>query len=121
MTSHDAQCSLFHGAPGRIHKIVSHAHALLLFAVASALGQAQVKITSQADLVRIGIDGKPFTDFILRGGEAMKPYLYPLRSASGKILTRHFPMETVEGEPKDHPHQRGLWFAHERVNGFDFW
>src|SRR2546423_15437932 len=51
----------------------------------------------------------------------MKPYLPPLGSASGKILTRHFPIEKVEGEPTDHPHQRGLWFAHERVNGTDFW
>jgi hypothetical protein len=51
----------------------------------------------------------------------MKPYLHPLRSATGKIVTRHFPMETVKGEPTDHPHQRGLWFAHDSVNGFDFW
>src|SRR6185369_5900955 len=27
----------------------------------------------------------------------------------------------IEGEPTDHPHQRGLWFGHERVNGTDFW
>lgn len=78
-------------------------------------------ISQQTDAVQVSIDGQPFTDFVLRGGNAMKPYLYPLRSATGKLVTRKFPMETVEGEPKDHPHQRGLWFAHERVNGFDFW
>ncbi len=94
---------------------------LYLLAAATALASAQVKITPEADRVRVAIDGKPFTDFILRGDDAMKPYLYPLRSASGKIVTRRFPMEMVEGEPKDHPHQRGLWFAHERVNGLDFW
>ncbi len=82
---------------------------------------AQVKITEGADAVRVEIDGRPFTDFVLRGGDAMKPYLYPLRSATGKIVTRRFPMETLEGEPTDHPHQRGLWFGHEKVNGFDFW
>ena len=81
---------------------------------------AQVKITEGADAVRVEIDGQPFTDFVLRGGDAMKPYLYPLRSATGKIVTRRFPMETLEGEPTDHPHQRGLWFGHEKVNGFDF-
>ena len=86
-----------------------------------ATAQAQVKITPEGDVVHVEIDGKPFTDFVERGGQAMKPYLYPLRSASGKSVTRHFPMEKVEGEPTDHPHQRGLWFAHERVNGFDFW
>jgi hypothetical protein len=89
--------------------------------MAAALSSAQVKVVQEADRVRVEIDGKPFTDFILRGGEAMKPYLHPLRSATGKIVTRHFPMEKVEGEPTDHPHQRGLWFAHDSVNGFDFW
>jgi hypothetical protein len=89
--------------------------------MAASLAAAQVKVVSEADRVRVEIDGKPFTDFVLRGGEAMKPYLHPLRSASGKIVTRHFPMEKVAGEPTDHPHQRGLWFAHDSVKGFDFW
>jgi len=26
-----------------------------------------------------------------------------------------------EKGPKDHPHQRGIWFAHDSVNGIDFW
>ena len=30
-------------------------------------------------------------------------------------------MKTVEGEDKDHPHQRSLWFTHGKVNGVDFW
>jgi hypothetical protein len=98
---------------------------LPIFAAASLLafsaGRAEVKITPEKDVVHVEIDGKPFTDFILRGDGTMKPYLHPLRSADGKIVTRHFPMEKVEGEPTDHPHHRGLWFAHERVNGFDFW
>lgn len=81
----------------------------------------QVKVTPEGDVVHVEIDGKPFTDFVERGGDAMKPYLNPLRSASGKIVTRHFPMEKVEGEPTDHPHHRGLWFGHEGVNGIDFW
>jgi hypothetical protein len=82
---------------------------------------AQVKITEGADAVHVEIDGKPFTDFVFQGGDAMKPYLYPLRSATGKIVTRRFPMEAFQGEPTDHPHQRGLWFGHEKVNGIDFW
>jgi len=94
---------------------------LLAFAWASTTASAQVTITPDTDSVHVLIDGQPFTDFVLRGGNAMKPYLYPLRSATGKLITRKFPMETAPGEPKDHPHQRGLWFAHERVNGFDFW
>src|SRR6266576_1793846 len=97
------------------------ASGFILSALAISSASAEVKILPEQDRIRVEIDGKPFTDFILRGGDAMKPYLYPLRSATGKIVTRHFPMETVPGEPKDHPHQRGLWFGHERVNGFDFW
>jgi len=46
--------------------------------------------------------------------------LHPLRAASGKIVTRGYPMENVPGETHDHPHQRGLWFSHGNVNGFDF-
>ena len=30
-------------------------------------------------------------------------------------------METVEGEDRDHPHQRSFWFTHGKVNGIDFW
>lgn len=95
--------------------------ALVPLLLAAASARAQVAISQEGDAVHIAVDGQPFTDFILKGGNAMKPYLYPLRTATGKLVTRKFPMEMVEGEPKDHPHQRGLWFAHERVNGFDFW
>ena len=93
----------------------------ILLVLAAAILPAQVKFTTEPDRIVVTIDGKPFTDFVLRGGETMKPYLHPLRSASGKVVTRYFPMEKVEGEPTDHPHQRGLWFAHDRVNGLDFW
>jgi hypothetical protein len=51
----------------------------------------------------------------------VKPYLHPLRSAAGTIVTRSYPMESVEGESRDHPHHRGLWFTHGDVNGYDFW
>ena len=89
--------------------------------MSAVLVSAQVKVTQEKEKVRVEIDGKPFTDFVLESGTAMKPYLYPLRSVSGKLVTRHYPMEIVPGEPKDHQHQRGLWFAHDRVNGNDFW
>lgn len=92
----------------------------LILALAGSLA-AQVKITALQDRVSVEIDGKPYTDFYVRGPEVTKPYLHPLRSASGKIVTRRFPMEKVAGEPTDHPHQRGLWFAHDSVNGYDFW
>src|SRR5258708_2882600 len=97
-----------------------------LLPLLSVAAWGQVKITQDGDRIHVAIGGQPFTDFIMRGGEAQKPYLWPLRTASGVEITRHWPMETVASEPDekkyhDHPHQRGLWFAHDQVNGVDFW
>jgi hypothetical protein len=72
------------------------------------------------DKIDIDLDGKPFTTFH-SGATEGKPYLAPLRSASGKIITRRFPMETIAGESRDHLHHRGLWFSYDDVNGVKFW
>ncbi|HEX9484968.1 MAG TPA: PmoA family protein, partial [Gemmatimonadaceae bacterium] len=50
-----------------------------------------------------------------------KPVLYPLRTATGIIVTRGFPLDPRPGERVDHPHHVGLWFNYENVNGLDFW
>lgn len=92
--------------------------ALLL--VAALPLAAQVKFTPSAGKIDIEIDGKPFSAFFF-GDDAPKPYLHPLRMADGLIVSRHFPMEQVAGETKDHPHHRGLWFTHGDVNKIDFW
>ena len=68
----------------------------------------------------ITIDGKPFTAFH-DGVEVGKPYLAPVRSASGKIITRGFPMENIAGESRDHVHHTGLWFSFDDVNGYKLW
>ena len=69
--------------------------------------------------VRIG--GQPFTTFYF-GSESPKPYLHPVRSAQGTVVTRGFPMRRdIPGESTDHPHHRALFFAHGDVNGVDFW
>jgi hypothetical protein len=83
---------------------------------------AQVKITQQGnDKVSVEIDGKPFTEFHA-GPQTYKPYLQPLRTADGKVVTRGYPtVKDIPGEAHDHPHHRGLWFAHGDVNGYDFW
>jgi hypothetical protein len=82
--------------------------------------RAQVKITQATDRISVEIDGKPYTSLFV-GADTRKPYLHPLRSASGTIVTRQYPMEQVQGETHDHPHHRGLWFSHGDVNGVDFW
>jgi hypothetical protein len=89
-----------------------------LLCLAAVTLSAQVKFSPED--VAIHIDGKPFTVFHY-GTDANKPYLAPLRSASGKIVTRGFPMENIPGESKDHLHHRGLWFSYDDVNGVKFW
>ena len=81
---------------------------------------AEVKVTRGADRISVEIDGQPYTALFI-GQDTTKPYLHPLRAASGTIVTRGYPMEPAEGERKDHVHQRGCWFTHGDVNGVDFW
>lgn len=86
----------------------------------STLACAQVKFEQKPASIDIAIDGKPFSTFYY-GPDTPKPYLHPLRSAGGVIVTRRWPMENVAGESRDHQHHRGLWFGYFDVNGFDFW
>jgi Methane oxygenase PmoA len=73
-----------------------------------------------AQEIAVTVEGKPFTVFNY-GTDAGKPFLAPVRSASGKIVTRRFPMENEAGESKDHLHHRGLWFSYDDVNGTKLW
>jgi hypothetical protein len=86
---------------------------------------SQVEIVPGPEKISIRIHGQPYTDFFVAGAEVTKPYLHPLRAASGTYVTRMWPMEKVAEEAgiakPDHPHHRGVWFAHESVNGLDFW
>src|SRR5579884_1185506 len=72
------------------------------------------------DKIYINVDGIPFTTF-WSGADLNKPYLWPLRTADGKTITRRWPMEQDTGESHDHPHHRGLWFSYDDVNGIHFW
>jgi hypothetical protein len=82
----------------------------------------EVDVVAREDLRRVDITvgGKPFTSYIYPT-TLKKPTLYPVRSASGTVITRGWPLEPRPGEHVDHPHQVGLWFNHENVNGVDFW
>jgi hypothetical protein len=95
---------------------------VILFLALLLPAAAQVKIIPHGtERVTVEINGQPFTEFFI-GPDAPKPYLHPLRSASGKVVSRYYPMsKEVPGEAHDHPHHRGLSFTHGAVNGFDFW
>ena len=84
-------------------------------------GDLPVKLKRQGARIDVFIGGQPFTSYFF-GAESPKPYLHPLRSARGTIVTRGFPMrKDIPGESTDHPHHRALFFAHGNINGIDFW
>lgn len=70
--------------------------------------------------VEVFIDGKFFTAFIYPD-DMEKQTLYPILSASGKTITRGYPMNPRPFERTDHPHHVGLWLNFGDVNGLDFW
>lgn len=100
---------------------------------------AQVKIEQQGpNKITIQIQGKPYSTFYiagsdpsypgadksLDGAELMKPFLWPILAPSGIAVTRSWPIAQADDEKGlkfDHPHQRGIWFGHDSVNGSDFW
>jgi hypothetical protein len=82
----------------------------------------RIQLLSRAGDQRVDvlIDGAPFTSY-LYPDTVKKPVLYPLRTASGTIVTRGYPLDPQPRERVDHPHQVGLWFNYGNVNGLDFW
>jgi hypothetical protein len=96
--------------------------ALLCVALVPLASSAQesVHLARQGDRIDITIAGKPFATYYF-GPAAPKPYIYPLRSAQGTIITRGYPMVNLPGEDHDHPHHRAMYFAHGDINGIDFW
>jgi len=97
---------------------------LAIFCSAISTG-ATVRLERSAYQIEIGIDGQPFTTYYF-DPEMAKPYLMPLRTASGTVVTRSFPVrnDVSQGDPKAsafEPHQRPLFFGHGDLDGLDFW
>jgi hypothetical protein len=90
-----------------------------------AMSAASVEAHRSGYQIEVKIDGKPFTTYYFDPGIA-KPYLMPLRTASGAVVTRGFPVgnDVSAGNPKDdsfEPHQRPLYFGHGNLDGLDYW
>ncbi len=107
-------------------------------ALAADAGSEGVKITQSNDHVRVEINGELFTQYWFKGKQhpaimtgkdgvtktnpTKHVYFWPVLGPGGVSMTRSWPMrDDVAGEDKDHPHHRGLWFSHGKVNGIDFW
>lgn len=87
----------------------------------SLFAQKPVELRKIGNQIEVVVGGKPFTTYYF-GPDSPKPYLHPLRTAAGTVVTRGFPMRTdIPGESRDHPHHRAMFFAHGDINGVDFW
>jgi hypothetical protein len=89
------------------------------------LSAAAVKLERSGNQIDVTIEGQPFTTYYF-DPEMAKPYLMPLRTASGVVVTRSFPVrnDASQGDPKAssfEPHQRPLYFGHGDLDGLDFW
>jgi hypothetical protein len=98
---------------------------ILLTSSLCLAGASPVQLTRGQHQIDVSIDGKPFSTYYF-DPEIAKPYLMPLRSASGLVVTRGFPVQNdvSAGDPKAssfEPHQRQLYFGHGDVDGLDFW
>jgi Family of unknown function (DUF6807)/3-keto-disaccharide hydrolase len=87
---------------------------------ARPLPAAGVRIVRSGENLDIRVNDELFTRYDTTTGPN-KPYFYPINGPGGKRITRHYPLETVAGESRDHPHHRGMWFTHFVVNGVDYW
>ena len=87
----------------------------------AAPAAAQVSLTRTADRIVVDIDGAPFTVVHVGGAGLNRVSLHPLRTASGKVVTRSVPAGQVPGETTDHPHHVGLFYGHGDVSGVNFW
>lgn len=82
-------------------------------------GAPGVELVETPDVIRVTLDGSPFTEYHFRG--VSRPFLYPLLDSGGRHMTRRWPQEESAGEEHDHPHHRSFWYSHGDVNGADLW
>jgi len=80
---------------------------------------ARVQISQQDGTLRVEIGGRLFTVYHFK--DVPRPYFYPVLGPDEAPMTRKWPLEESTDEEHDHPHHRGLWYAHSSVNGLDFW
>lgn len=106
-------------------RIVALLTVVLPLSIAASIQAASVELQRSQDHIDVSVGGQPFTTYYF-SPETAKPYLMPLRSASGVVVTRGFPVvnDVSSGNPKAsafEPHQRPLYFGHGDIDGLDFW
>ena len=92
---------------------------ILICSAITAFADEGVSVKETDGKVRVEIDGTLFTEYHYQS--VARPYLYPIIGPAGTSMPRDWPMIKTTGEPTDHVHHKGLWFAHGSMNGIDFW
>lgn len=80
----------------------------------------QVELIQGDHKIDVSVGGKPFTTYIYPDN-LPKQSLYPVRTPSGVVVSRGYPLKEVKGESNDHAHHVGIFFAYDQVNGNNFW
>ncbi|MEJ0029330.1 MAG: PmoA family protein [Bacteroidota bacterium] len=92
---------------------------ILLLISISAFGQ-KFKIIEKENKIDVYYGKNHITSYI-HDDSLFKTAYYPVSTLRGTHITREYPYVKKAGERADHPHHVGLFFAHESVNGHDFW
>jgi hypothetical protein len=105
--------------------ILSLAAAAGLWALAPQADENSAQLKRHTGSIDVFIGGKPFTTYYFSRDFA-KPYVMPLRTSSGLVVSRDYPVgnTVTEAQSKERsfePHQRPLYFGHGNLNGLDFW
>ena len=77
----------------------------------TCLAAGPVAFAQEAGKIQVSLEGRPFTT-MFHAADLDKPFLHPLRTSTGIVVTRGWPIDPAPGDSDDHPHQRGLWWAH---------
>jgi hypothetical protein len=94
---------------------------ILLLISVSVYGQ-KFKLVEKPSEKKIDVYyGKNHITSFIYYDSLFKTAYYPLSTLSGTHITREYPYVKKAGERTDHPHHVGLFFAHQSVNGHDFW
>ena len=82
---------------------------------------AGVELTDvPGEKVEVKIAGQLFTNYNY-SPEYTRPFCLPIVGPYGDTITRHYPIDEVEGEAHDHHHHKSLWVAWGEINGADHW
>lgn len=98
---------------------------LALCVVPGFLWAGSVQLKKGKNQIDVLIEGRPFTTYYFYP-QVSKPYLMPLRTTAGLVISRPFPVinDVSKGDsktPSFEPHQRPLYFSHGDIDGLNFW